>query len=158
MFSRRCCICPLIPALALALLVRALSVAATPDLREGRMFGCPAVYVGRRMAACVLGSEVGLRLHAATATAREILKLREKGREMSLASPGGANYGQRLVDLLFERPIVNVRMVEQGLDCSFAKANSLVKSFVALGLLRDRVAGVLSVLHALVGRLVRLNQ
>jgi len=49
--------------------LRALSVAATPDLREGRMFGCPAVYVGRRMAACVLGSEVGLRLPEATATA-----------------------------------------------------------------------------------------
>jgi len=75
--------------------------------------------------------------HAATATAREILKLREKGRAKSLASPGGANYGQRLVDFLFERPIVNVRMVEQGLECSFAKANSLVKSFVALGLLEE---------------------
>jgi Fic family protein len=75
--------------------------------------------------------------HAATATAREILKLREKSREMSLASPGGANYGQRLVDFLLERPIVNVRMVEQGLQCSFAKANGMVKSFVALGLLEE---------------------
>jgi Fic family protein len=75
--------------------------------------------------------------HAATATAREILKLREKGREMSLASPGGANYDQRLVDFLFERPIVNVRMVEQGLECSFAKANGMVKAFVELGLLEE---------------------
>jgi hypothetical protein len=46
---------------------------------------------------------------AATATAREILRL---GREKALACSGGANYGQRLVDFLFERPIVNVRIVE----------------------------------------------
>lgn len=75
--------------------------------------------------------------HAATATARQILKLQERGREKALASPGDANYGQRLVDFLFERPIVNVRMVEERLDCSFAKANTLVKSFVELGLLEE---------------------
>jgi hypothetical protein len=33
-----------------------------PDLREGKMFGSPALYVGRRMACCVFGHEVGLRV------------------------------------------------------------------------------------------------
>lgn len=37
------------------------------DLREGQMFGAPAIYVGRRMAACVLGGEVGLRVPAGVA-------------------------------------------------------------------------------------------
>ncbi len=75
--------------------------------------------------------------HAAAATAREILKLRERARGMSVLPRGGANFGPRLVDFLFERPIVNVRMVEKELACSFAKANSLVNSFVKLGLLEE---------------------
>lgn len=49
--------------------MRALAVAQTPDIRDGRMFGAPAVYIGRRMAACVLGAEVGLRVPADIAAA-----------------------------------------------------------------------------------------
>ena len=74
---------------------------------------------------------------SATITAREILKLRETARQQAQASPGGANYGQRLVDYLFERPVLTVRMVEQALECSFAKANNLVQSFAELGLLEE---------------------
>jgi hypothetical protein len=44
--------------------LRALALVSAPDLREGRMFGVPALFVGRRMAACVLGAEVGLRVPA----------------------------------------------------------------------------------------------
>jgi TfoX/Sxy family transcriptional regulator of competence genes len=33
------------------------------------MFGCPAIYVGRKMAACVLHNEVGLRVPAQVADA-----------------------------------------------------------------------------------------
>jgi hypothetical protein len=47
--------------------LKALALSCAPDLREGRMFGCPAIYVGRKMACCVLGSEVGLRIPAAMA-------------------------------------------------------------------------------------------
>jgi len=75
--------------------------------------------------------------HEATVTAREILKLRDQARDMSTLPRGGANFGPRLVDFLFERPIVNVRMVEKALYCSFAKANSLMRSFVKLGLLEE---------------------
>jgi hypothetical protein len=38
-----------------------LAKASAHDLREGRMFGTPALYVGKRMACCVVGREVGLR-------------------------------------------------------------------------------------------------
>jgi len=34
----------------------ALAFAHTPDLREGKMIGSPALFIGRRMAACVLGA------------------------------------------------------------------------------------------------------
>jgi hypothetical protein len=36
-------------------------------VREGRMFGCPAVYHGRKMAACVYGEQIGLRVPEAIA-------------------------------------------------------------------------------------------
>ncbi|MDV6330032.1 TfoX/Sxy family protein [Asticcacaulis sp. 201] len=38
------------------------------DCRPGKMFGSPAVYVGRRMAACVFGNEIALRVPAQVAT------------------------------------------------------------------------------------------
>lgn len=40
-------------------------LAAFPEVREGRMFGHPAWFVGRRMFACVYGDGVGLKLPAA---------------------------------------------------------------------------------------------
>ena len=41
--------------------IRAL-LAVYPEVREGRMFGHPAWFVGRRMFACVYGAGVGLKL------------------------------------------------------------------------------------------------
>jgi hypothetical protein len=38
-----------------------------PALRTGAMFGCPAAYVGRRMAFCVYGDAVGAKLPQADA-------------------------------------------------------------------------------------------
>ena len=35
-----------------------------PTLRVGSMFGSPAIFVGRKMAACVFGNEVGLKVPA----------------------------------------------------------------------------------------------
>lgn len=48
--------------------LRAL-LAIYPEVREGRMFGHPAWFVGRRMFACVYGDGVGLKLPEAEATA-----------------------------------------------------------------------------------------
>ena len=33
-----------------------------PEIRSGSMFGCPAVYRGRKMATCVYGTEIGMRV------------------------------------------------------------------------------------------------
>jgi hypothetical protein len=38
-----------------------------PDLRSGAMFGCPAAYIGTRLAFCVYGDVVGVKLPAAAA-------------------------------------------------------------------------------------------
>jgi hypothetical protein len=40
-----------------------------PEARAGAMFGSPAVFVGRKMAACVLDGKIGLRVPAALAAA-----------------------------------------------------------------------------------------
>jgi len=40
-----------------------------PDARAGAMFGSPAVFIGRKMAACVLDGRIGLRVPAALASA-----------------------------------------------------------------------------------------
>jgi hypothetical protein len=38
-----------------------------PGIRVGTMFGCPAVFVGRRMAFCVYGSAIGAKIPQAEA-------------------------------------------------------------------------------------------
>lgn len=40
-------------------------LAGYPQVREGRMFGYPAFFVGKRMFACVYGDGVGIKLPAA---------------------------------------------------------------------------------------------
>ncbi|MGB8735482.1 MAG: TfoX/Sxy family protein [Rhodomicrobium sp.] len=36
--------------------------AIDPDVRGGSMFGCPAAFHGRKMAACVYGDKIGLKV------------------------------------------------------------------------------------------------
>jgi hypothetical protein len=52
--------------------------------RRGTMFGCPAIFVGRRMAACVYGDLIGLRvprdIAAATLAAGRGVAFRPYGR------------------------------------------------------------------------------
>ena len=38
-----------------------------PEIRAGLMFGCTALYLARRMVACVYGQAIGLKLPAGTA-------------------------------------------------------------------------------------------
>ncbi len=63
-------------------------------------------------------------------TARKILALREEHRARVVDHPkvNGTN-GLKLLDRLYEQPLVNVRMVEKWLDCSYATANRLVGQF-----------------------------
>lgn len=74
---------------------------------------------------------------AATTTARAILTLREEHRQLIAARMDGSTAGLRLLDQLFEQPLLTVRLVEQRLGCSYATAAKLVEAFVQLGLLRE---------------------
>jgi Fic family protein len=69
----------------------------------------------------------------ATSTARSILSLREANREL-IQNRAGVN-GLRLLDLLFERPLVNVNLIKDHLGIAFATANNLVAQFEEAGLL-----------------------
>jgi len=73
----------------------------------------------------------------ATATARAILDLREAHRKTIGQRLRGNAHGLLLLDYLFEHPVLNVRMVEQHLGCTYVTANKLVEHFVMLGLLRE---------------------
>lgn len=74
---------------------------------------------------------------AATATARSILDLRESHRQLIGQTLGAGAYGLRLLDVLFEKPIVNIRFVEGFLNCAYATASKIVEQFIQLGLLKE---------------------
>lgn len=74
---------------------------------------------------------------AATKTARSILNLREEHRQTIGQKLGGSAYGLRLLDFLFERPIVNNRLVENNLQCAYVTASKTVEQFVKLGFLKE---------------------
>ncbi len=71
----------------------------------------------------------------ATRNAGAILRLREEHRA-AVSARAGAN-GLRLLDALFEQPIVNVRWVRSTLDISYPTANKLVRALDDLGLLKE---------------------
>ncbi len=75
----------------------------------------------------------------ATATAQAILDLRERHRDL-VGDRTGLN-GLRLHDLLFDRPLVNVNLVKDTLDVSFATANNLVGAFEEASLLTEITGG-----------------
>lgn len=75
----------------------------------------------------------------ATDTARAILALREQHREL-VQERTGLN-GMRLLDLLFDRPLVNVNLVKDRLELSFATANKLIGQFEQAGVLTEITGG-----------------
>lgn len=77
--------------------------------------------------------------HEATETAQAVLVLREAHRDL-VQERTGLN-GMRLLDLLFDRPLVNVNLVKDSLGISFATANNLVGEFERAGLLREITGG-----------------
>jgi Fic family protein len=75
---------------------------------------------------------------AATTTARAILKLREGHWQMIMEKMGTtASNALRLLDFLFEQPIITVRVVEKHLQSSYVTASKLVDQLVELGILRE---------------------
>lgn len=75
----------------------------------------------------------------ATVTARAILNLREEHRGVVQDRIGGVN-GLRLLDLLFERPLVHVNLVKDKLGVAFVTANKLVEQLEGLGIV-DEITG-----------------
>ena len=71
----------------------------------------------------------------ATETARAILQLRDRHRD-AIQEHAGLN-GFRLLDLLYDRPLVNVNLVKDRLGVSFATANNLVGHLERAGLLSE---------------------
>jgi Fic family protein len=75
---------------------------------------------------------------SATETARAILNFRENHRQLiGDKLRGRASLGMRLLDYLFQQPLVSVPLVEKRLDCSFVTANKIVEQLAELGLLRE---------------------
>lgn len=74
---------------------------------------------------------------SATDTARAILRLRENHRERIASLGATSGSAARLLDYLFEQPIVSVRMVERRLECAYATANKLVEALVELGIVGE---------------------
>jgi Fic family protein len=71
-------------------------------------------------------------------TAAAILRMREDYRNRITDHLGrAAGNGHRIMDKLFERPIVNVATVRDWLGCTNAAANNLVRRLTDLGLLRE---------------------
>lgn len=70
-------------------------------------------------------------------TAREIIKLKDelitKLYENSIASV----YAVKLIDLLFEKPVISTKDVVERLKVSTVTANELVRRFVTIGILRE---------------------
>lgn len=75
-------------------------------------------------------------------TSRRILTLREQHRALVNSSLGSnAGSGLRLLDYLYEQPIVNIRVVEKHLQSSFVTANKLVEQLVKLNILKETTGG-----------------
>lgn len=82
---------------------------------------------------------VGETAAEAHATALAILALRERHRAIVGERTGLS--GVRLLDLLFDRPLVNVNLVKDNLDVAYQTANTLVSDFEAAGLLSEITGG-----------------
>ena len=76
----------------------------------------------------------------ATNTARSIITLRDDHRNLAQEAGLGIN-GLRLVEFLFERPLVNVNLVKDHLGVTFVTANRLVDRLVDLDILREVTGG-----------------
>jgi Fic family protein len=76
----------------------------------------------------------------ATTTARAILHMRVD-HQAFIQDAGLERYGFRLLDLLFRRPVVNVRFVAQELGMAFNTANTLLERLLESGLLEETTGG-----------------
>ena len=74
----------------------------------------------------------------ATETARRLLALREAHRQSVTEQLGrAAGNGHRVLESLYERPILSVNVVKELTGTSYAAANQLVERLVTIGVLRE---------------------
>lgn len=75
---------------------------------------------------------------SATDTARAILQMREDHRQSIIALAGNTSAMElRLLEFLFEQPMVSIRMVEKHLGCVYRTAGKVIDNLVSLGILRE---------------------
>ena len=75
--------------------------------------------------------------HEALANAREIIRLKEKLLDTLIRNNVGGLSAVRLLDLLFEKPVVTVTDISSALGISHQPAYDLVNQFETLGILRE---------------------
>lgn len=73
----------------------------------------------------------------ATDTARAVLHMREEHRERIASRASGAANGVRLLDHLYEQPIVSVRLAERCLGCAYVTAANVIAELERLEILRE---------------------
>ena len=71
---------------------------------------------------------------SAATTAKQIVDLRESIRQR-LANASSAKAAHRVLDLIFEKPVITVATVQTELNCSFTSVNKIIKLFEISGLL-----------------------
>ena len=74
---------------------------------------------------------------AATAVSRAIVDLREEHRKLISEQFTGAANGLKLLDYLFEHPLVDVHGAKDHLGCSYPTANSLVAELRDAGIIEE---------------------
>ena len=78
---------------------------------------------------------------SAAATAKAIIETRDRHRTLVSGKAANAAAGLKLLDYMFEHPMLTVRMVERQLGCSYLTANNLVGQFEVLRLLKEMTGG-----------------
>lgn len=70
-------------------------------------------------------------------TAREIIKLKDELIARLYQNSIASVYAVKLIDLLFEKPVISTKDVVEKLNVSTVTANELVRRFVKIGILRE---------------------
>jgi len=78
----------------------------------------------------------------ATETARAILELREKHRELIASRFSNSVNGLLVLDYLFQQPVVSVNMVKKQLERSFGTASKLIEELVKMGVVIETTGRV----------------
>ena len=74
---------------------------------------------------------------ASTTTARAILQLREDHRVLIIEKMAGSKNGFKLLDHLFEVPIMTIRAAEKFMEVAYVTASSVIKQMEGLGILKE---------------------